>query len=46
MLTALKVLASQPGLTAITLTELNPYNAAADAGLLERFAGSFANGIR
>jgi arginase len=46
MLTALKVLASQPGLTAITLTELNPHNAAADAGLLERFAGSFADAIR
>jgi arginase len=45
MLTALKVLASQPGLTAITLTELNPHNAAADEGLLERFAASFAEAI-
>jgi arginase len=42
MLRALKVLASAPGLVAITLTELNPHNAAADDGLLERFAADFA----
>jgi arginase len=42
MLRALGVLASDPGLVAITLTELNPHNAAADEGLLERFAASFA----
>ena len=46
MLKALKVLASGPGLVAITLTELNPHNAAADDGLLERFVGSFADAIR
>jgi hypothetical protein len=34
-----------PGLVAITLTELNPHNAAADDGLLERFAASFAAAI-
>jgi arginase len=45
MLRALKVLASGPGLVAITLAELNPHNAAADNGLLERFAGSFADAI-
>jgi len=45
MLRSLKVLASRPGLVAITLTELNPHNAAADVGLLERFAASFANAI-
>jgi arginase len=43
MLRALKILASEPGLVAITLTELNPHNAAADDGLLERFAASFAD---
>jgi arginase len=42
MLRALKVLASGPGLVAITLAELNPHNAAADDGLLERFAASLA----
>ena len=42
MLRALKILASGPGLVAITLTELNPHNAASDEGLLERFAASFA----
>jgi arginase len=42
MLRALGILASDPGLVAITLTELNPHNAAADEGLLERFAASFA----
>jgi arginase len=46
MLTALKVLASAPGLVAITLAELNPHNAAADDGLLERFAAAFADAIR
>ena len=45
MLSALKVLASGPGLVAITLTELNPHNAAADEGLLERFADSFVDTI-
>lgn len=45
MLRSLKVLASGPGLVAITLTELNPHNAAADTGLLERFAASFADAI-
>jgi hypothetical protein len=35
---ALQVLASGPGLVATTLAELNPHNAAADQGLLERFA--------
>jgi arginase len=42
MLEALSVLAADPRLVAITLTELNPHNAAADEGLLERFAASFA----
>jgi arginase len=46
MLAALKVLASGPGLTAITLAELNPHNAASDDGLMERFAASFADAIR
>jgi arginase len=45
MLRALKVLSSDPRLVAITLTELNPHNAAADDGLLERFAASFAGAI-
>jgi arginase len=45
MLAALKVVASGPGLVAITLTELNPHNAAADEGLLERFVPSFAGAI-
>jgi arginase len=45
MLAALGVLASDPRLVAITLTELNPHNAAADEGLLERFAASFAGAI-
>lgn len=45
MLRALKVLASGPGLVPITLAELNPHNAAADDGLLERFAASFADAI-
>jgi arginase len=45
MLAALSVLASDPGLVGITLTELNPHNAASDSGLLERFAGSFASAI-
>jgi arginase len=45
MLGALKILASGPELVAITLTELNPHNAAADDGLRERFAASFAEAI-
>jgi arginase len=45
MLSALKVLASAPGLVAITLAELNPHNAAADDGLLEHFATSFADAV-
>jgi arginase len=45
MLQALKVLASGPGLVAITLAELNPHNAAADDGLLERFAAWLADAI-
>jgi arginase len=45
MLTALKILASGPELVAITLTELNPYNAASDDGLLQRFVVSFADAI-
>jgi arginase len=45
MLRVLKVLASGPGLVAITLTELNPHNAASDDGLLERFAAAFADAI-
>jgi arginase len=45
MLRALKILASGPGLVAITLTELNPHNAASDDGLLERFVASFAGAI-
>jgi arginase len=45
MLRALQVLASGPGLVAITLAELNPHNAAADDGLLERFAAAFADAI-
>jgi arginase len=45
MLRALRVLASGPGLVAITLAELNPHNAAADEGLLERFAAAFADAI-
>ena len=46
MLRALRVLASGPGLVAITLAELNPHNAAADDGLLERFAAALAEAIR
>jgi arginase len=46
MLRALRVLASGPGLVAITLAELNPHNAAADDGLLERFAAALADAIR
>jgi arginase len=45
MLRALRVLASGPGLVAITLAELNPHNADADDGLLERFAAAFADAI-
>jgi arginase len=46
MLSALTILASAPGMVAITLAEFNPHNAAADDGLLERFAASFADAIR
>lgn len=45
MLSALKVLASGPGLVGITLTELNPHNAASDDGLIGRFATKFAEAI-
>jgi arginase len=45
MLRSLNVLASGPGLVAITLAEVNPHSAAADEGLLERFAASFADAI-
>lgn len=45
MLRALNVLASDPGLVAITLTELNPHNAASDDGLLERFVASLSKAI-
>jgi arginase len=45
MLRALTVVASDPGLVAITVTELNPHNAAADEGLLERFATSLAGAL-
>jgi arginase len=45
MLSALRILASAPGLVALTLAELNPYNAAAEDGLLERFAASFADAL-
>jgi arginase len=45
MLAALRILASGSGLVAITLTELNPHNAAADDGLLERFVASFADAL-
>jgi arginase len=45
MLRALTALASGPGLVAITLAELNPHNAAADDGLLERFAAVLADAI-
>jgi arginase len=41
----LTVLATDPRLVAITVTELNPHNAEADDGLLERFAASFADAI-
>ena len=45
MLIALKILTSGPELVAITLTELNPHNAASDDGLLQRFAVSFADAL-
>jgi arginase len=45
MLRALRVLASGPGLVAVTLAELNPHNAAADDELLERFAAAFVDAI-
>ena len=45
VLSALKVLASGPGLVGITLAELNPHNAASDEGLLDRFAARFAEAV-
>jgi hypothetical protein len=54
----LAVKGSEPTLTAaagnaplldpgqVVLAELNPHNAAADDGLLERFAAAFADAIR
>jgi arginase len=45
MLAALSVLASAPGLVAITLTEVNPHNAESDEGLLKRFVASFAEAV-
>jgi arginase len=45
MLRALRILAAAPGLVALTLAELNPHNAAAENGLLERFAASFADAL-
>jgi arginase len=45
MLSALRILASAPGLVALTLAELNPHNAAAEDGLLERFSASFADAL-
>jgi arginase len=45
MFRALKVLAAGRGLAAITITELNPKNAAVEDGLLESFAESLAAAI-
>lgn len=45
MLRALRVLVSGPGLVGITIAELNPHNAGADDGLLERFGAAFADAI-
>jgi arginase len=45
MLSALRTLVSAPGLVALTLAELNPHNAAADDGLMERFTASFAHAL-
>jgi arginase len=45
MLSALRILAAAPGLVALTLAELNPHNAAAEDGLLERFSAAFADAI-
>lgn len=45
MFRAFKVLAAGDGLAAITVTEINPKNAASDDGLLERFAESLAAAI-
>jgi arginase len=45
MFRALKVLAAGDSLAAITVTEINPKNAAAEDGLLERFAESLAAAI-
>jgi arginase len=42
MFRALEVLAARDGLAAITVTEINPKNAAVEDGLLERFAESLA----
>jgi arginase len=46
MLAALEVLVTGPGLVAITLAELNPHNAAADEGLLDRFVASVAHSLQ
>ncbi len=45
MFRALKVLAAGHGLAAITVTEINPKNAAAEDSLLERFAESLAGAL-
>ena len=45
MFRALKVLAAGDGLAAITVTEVTPKNAAAEDGLLERFAESLVAAI-
>jgi arginase len=45
MMSALRVLASGPGLVGITLTELNPHSAASDDGLLDHFAARFAEAV-
>ena len=46
MLSALEVLSSGTGLVSITLAELNPHNAGADQGLLDRFTTAFAQALR
>ena len=45
MFRALEVLAAGDGLAAITVTEINPKNAAAEDGLLGRFVGALAAAI-
>ncbi len=45
-MTALGVLLSSDRLAALTVTELNPLHAAADDGLLERFAEALAGAMR